>query len=223
MSHDQQQSEVEDTKQEAVQQHQEKTRSLRSQENRSLVTYTMIAIAVAIVVRIFLVAPYLVSGPSMEETFHNHDYLLVQKLSACVPFTLNCIYLGAPQRGDVIVFHLPSNQGETLIKRVIGLPGDTVSVQGEGANEKITITNAAHPQGFTLSEPYISPQDAGGPSGVTVTLGADPYYALGDYRHVSYDSRSWGVLPREDIIGRVIVRLYPFSQIGILPGEARYY
>jgi signal peptidase I len=192
--------------------------SHRSSENRSLVIYTIIAVAIAVIVRIFVAAPYLVSGPSMEETFHNHDYLIIQKFSACVPFTTNCIIWGAPERGDIIVFHLPQNPSQTLIKRVIGLPGETVSVNGT----EVTIKNDANPDGLTLSEPYISPQDAGGPTGETVTLGADQYFVMGDNRRVSYDSRSWGALPTEDIIGRVLIRLYPFTQIGLLPGEARY-
>lgn len=187
--------------------------------DHSLLLYTALAILIALVVRVFVAAPYLVSGPSMEPTFHNGDYLIVQKLEACMPFELGgCLYLGAPERGDVIVFKLPANPSETLIKRVIGLPGDTVKLSGN----TITVTGADVPQGVTLSEPYLDPADLGGPSDMTITLAADQYFVLGDNRKVSYDSRLWGTLPRKDIIGRVEVRLFPFTAIGFLPGEARY-
>ena len=177
--------------------------------NRSLFLYTIVAVGLALFVRFFVAAPYLVSGPSMEPTFQNHDYLIVDRLSYS---------FGTPQRGDVVIFTLPQNSGETLIKRVIAVPGDTVEVRGSA----VVITNAAHPDGVTLKEPYLSPADLGGASGMKVQLPADTYFVLGDNRKVSYDSRLWGTLPRKGIIGRVFVRLYPFDAIGLLPGEARY-
>ena len=86
----------------------------------------------------------------------------------------------------------------------------------------VSIINSAHPQGFTLSEPYISPADYGGVSDAQYTLKKDEFFVLGDNRGVSADSRMWGVLPRSDIVGRVLVRLYPFDSIGILPSTSRY-
>ncbi len=187
-------------------------------ENRSTITYTLIAFGLALLVRIFVASPYLVSGPSMEETFHNHDYLIVQNFAACVPLTSKCVSWGAPKRGDVIVFRLPSNSSQTLIKRVIGLPGETINIDGT----RVIIKNEEHPEGFELPESYVVPQDAGGPTGNIVTLSSNEYFVLGDNRHVSYDSRSWGALPKENIVGRVLLRLYPFGQIDAFPGEARY-
>jgi signal peptidase I len=194
--------------------------------DRSLVFYTLFAVGLAVLVRFFIAAPYLVSGPSMEPTFQNHDYLIVDRFSygVCPPSILlghiqvPCIPIGDPQRGDVIVFKLPQNPSETLIKRVIGVPGDTVEVRGVS----VVIINTEHPKGFTLSEPYLAPADLGGPSGMRITLGPDQYFVLGDNRKVSYDSRLWGTLPRSDIVGRVLIRLYPFNAAGILPGEERY-
>jgi signal peptidase I len=75
---------------------------------------------------------------------------------------------------------------------------------------------------MVLNEPYISPANYGGASDITVTLAPDQYFVLGDNRKVSADSRLWGVLPRSDIVGRVLFRLYPFNGISIFPGEARY-
>lgn len=180
----------------------------RESSDRSLFVYTIVAIAIALFIRFFVAAPYMVSGPSMEETFHNHDYLIIDRLS---------YRLETPQRSDVVVFKRPDGS-DTLIKRVVGLPGETVTLRGTG----VVIVNAENPKGLTLSEPYVTSDNEGGPSNMTITLAPDHYFVMGDNRKVSYDSRSWGTLPRENIVGRVLVRLYPFSDIGFLPGEARY-
>src|SRR3989338_1524764 len=180
----------------------------RESSDRSLFIYTIVAIAIALFIRFFVAAPYMVSGPSMEGTFHNHDYLIIDRLSYRIE---------TPERGDVVVFKRPGGS-DTLIKRVVGLPGETISLR----DTEVVIVNAGNPKGFTLSEPYVVPDDRGGPSNMTITLAPDHYFVMGDNRKVSYDSRSWGTLPRENIVGRVIVRLYPFSDMRLLPGEARY-
>jgi signal peptidase I len=141
----------------------------------------------------------------MEPTFDNFHYLIIDRVS---------YDLAEPHRGDVIVFDLPQNTSRALIKRVIGLPGDTVSIKGN----EVTITNDANPEGFTLAEPYLDPNNFGGMSGMSVELGPDQFFVLGDNRKVSADSRIWGILPREDIVGRVFLRLYPFNDLG---GPAR--
>jgi signal peptidase I len=181
----------------------------RNSSQRSLVAYTILAIGLALVIRFFVAAPYIVSGSSMEPTFFNLHYLIVDRLS---------YDFESPQRGDVIVFDLPQDTSRALIKRVIGLPGETVVITGNA----VTVINAANPQGITLSEPYLDPQDLGGASNIRVTLGADEFFVLGDNRKVSADSRLWGTLPRSDIVGRVFLRLFPFTKLGVLPGEARY-
>jgi signal peptidase I len=107
-----------------------------------------------------------------------------------------------------------------LIKRVIGLPGETVEISGEAPT--VTIINSEYPQGFILEEPYLSPENLGGASNMKVTLGPDQYFVLGDNRKVSADSRLWGILPRKDIVGRVLLRLFPFNAIGLLPGKETY-
>ncbi len=186
--------------------------------------YVLFALGLALFIRFFVAAPYVVSGASMEHTFDNWDYLITDRIS---------YRISEPERGDVIVFCLP-NTGEcslvqrlinkewtaprTLIKRVIGLPGESVSVEGNS----IIITNSAHPEGFILDEPYISAENYGGPSGTQVTLGDEEYFVMGDNRRVSSDSRVWGILPKADIIGQVLVRLFPLSSLSILPGDAVY-
>lgn len=175
----------------------------------SVLVYAVAAIALAILIRQYIATPYIVIGSSMEPTFYDYHYLIIDRLT---------YDFEAPQRGDVIVLDLPQNTSRALIKRVIGLPGETVVLSGTS----VSIKNGEHPDGFTLKEPYLSPQDLGGATNMSVTLGPDQYFVLGDNRKVSADSRIWGTLPREDIVGRVLVRLYPLNDIGFFPGEARY-
>ncbi len=180
-----------------------------SSSPRSLIIYTVAALALAFFIRFFIAAPYVVSGASMIPTFYDYHYLIIDRVT---------YGFEAPQRGDVIVLDLPQDTSRALIKRVIGLPGETVSLTGTD----VTIINAEHPNGFVLKEPYLDPNNLGGPTDMKVTLGGDQYFVLGDNRKVSADSRSWGVLPKQDIVGRALLRLFPFNKIGILPGTARY-
>jgi len=184
---------------------------LEVHRDRSLFGYALVAVGLALIIRFFVATPYIVSGASMEPTFENHDYLIVDRLT---------YDFSGPQRGDIVVFGLPQEPSRDLIKRVIGLPGDTVELSG--AAPTVTIVNSAHPDGFTLDEPYLSQENLGGSSDMKVTLGADQYFVLGDNRKVSADSRLWGILPRKDIVGRVLLRLFPFNAIGLLPGKANY-
>lgn len=177
----------------------------------SLVGYTVIALGLALIIRFFIAAPYVVSGASMEPNFQDWNYLIVDRISYDI---------GSPKRGDVIVFDLPQDTSRALIKRVIGLPGETVAISGPAPT--VTVINTEHPQGFTLNEPYLSTENLGGASDMRVTLGKDEYFVLGDNRKVSADSRLWGTLPRKDIVGRVLLRLYPLNELTVLPEEARY-
>lgn len=171
--------------------------------------YTIAAIGIAIIVRLFIASPYVVSGASMEPTFHDWHYLIVDRI----------VYdVRAPHRGEVVVFRYPPEPSRYLIKRVIGLPGETVIIDGAS----VTIKNAAHPEGITLSEPYVSEENRTYGDKLQTTLGTDQYFVLGDNRRVSADSRLWGPLPIQDIIGRVDLRLFPFNEIGITPEQVTY-
>lgn len=183
--------------------------SITGSSDRSLIGYTVIALLVALFIRFFVAAPYVVSGSSMEPVFHDWDYLIIDR----VTYRLN-----EPQRGDVIVFDLPQDTSRALIKRVIGLPGETVSVSGA----TVTITNDEFPDGFVLNEPYLDPRNFGGVQELRVVVPEDSYFVLGDNRRVSADSRIWGFLPSYDIVGRVLLRLYPLQSVSALPGVARY-
>lgn len=174
----------------------------------SLLVTILVILGIAFGIRFFVATPYLVEGASMEETFHTYDYLIVDRLS---------YRLSAPSRGDVIVLKFPLDTSRSFIKRIIGLPGETVILHGQ----KVTIKNAAHPDGFVLSEPYISDIHQAN-SEETITLKPGEYFVMGDNRKESADSRYWGTLPADDIIGRPLLRIYPFDQVHLLPGEARY-
>ncbi len=180
-----------------------------SASSRSLFGYTVLALGLALFLRFFIAAPYVVSGASMEPTFFDWHYLIIDKLVYAIK---------APERGDVIVFKLPQDTGRSLIKRVIGLPSETVKIFGS----KITIINAEHQNGFTLDEPYIESKNASTGDRLETTLGEGEYFVLGDNRRVSADSRLWGKLPQADITGRVDARLFPFQSLGVFPGRMRY-
>lgn len=179
--------------------------------DRSLAIYIVVAFGLALFIRFFIATPYLVSGSSMEPNFYDYHYLIVDRVS---------YDFSTPQRGDVIVLNLPEDTSRALIKRVIGVPGDTVELSGP--NPTVTIINKDHPKGVVLTEPYISSANFGGITNTRYTLSDNQYFVLGDNRKVSADSRTWGILPRTDIVGRVFLRLYPFNSISILPAEARY-
>lgn len=149
--------------------------------------------------RVYIIEPHSVTGTSMDDTFHTHDYVLVDKISYDIT---------EPKRGDVIVFNPPikDRTEDRFIKRIIGIPGDAVVV----TDTETFVNGVKQVEKFVT---YRSNRTA------STTLGADEYFVMGDNRSVSYDSRSWGVLRKEHIQGRVILRLYPFSQIGIFPGS----
>jgi len=119
-----------------------------------------------------------------------------------------------PQRGDVVVFQYPGNPSIYYIKRIIGLPGETVTIK-DGI---VSITHSSEPKGFVLQEPYVEPNHRSHDSH-KVTLGETQYFVMGDNRTQSSDSRVWGPLDEKRIIGRPIVRLLPIQYISLLPGE----
>jgi signal peptidase I len=176
----------------------------RKNEFKEIVTFALIALIVVIPIRLFIAEPFLVNGPSMESTFQSGDYLIADQLT---------YDFEAPKRGDVIIMRYPKDPAIFFIKRIIGLPGETVELSG--TNVIIHPANGGQP--FTLDESFIDPSRIENQH-ASYTLGATDYFVMGDNRVDSSDSRVWGPLPRQDIIGHVIVRLYPFTHIGIAPG-----
>ncbi|GCE13911.1 hypothetical protein KTT_37700 [Tengunoibacter tsumagoiensis] len=143
-----------------------------------------------------------IDGMSMEPTLHNGELMIVDKWSYA---------FHAPARGDIIVFVAPPNPSQDYVKRVIGLPGDVISIQ----NTTISIN------GKVLREPYIAPENQGNPysSFVDRVIPANTFFVLGDNRNGSSDSRAWGCVPRGNIIGRGALIYWPFGQnnLGLLP------
>ncbi len=169
---------------------------------REMVEFALLTLLVVLPIRFFVAEPFIVSGASMEPTFETGDYLIIDQLS---------YRFHEPERGDVVVFKYPKEPSKYFIKRVIGLPGETVELAGQ----EVTIKNASQPGGFLLDQSYIS---FSSDNFKTVILGENEYFVLGDNRPVSSDSRVWGALPREDIVGRPLVRLLPISEIESFPG-----
>lgn len=168
-----------------------------------IVRFSIIAILIVIPIRMFVAQPFIVSGASMDNTFHNGEYLIVDQVS---------YYFNNPARGDVVIFRYPRDPSKFFIKRIIGVPGDTVVIE----DSTVTVFNDQHPDGFALDEPYIKSM-APAPK-MTETLGDREYFVMGDNRDQSSDSRSWGVLQEERIIGRAFLRLFPPGELGYLPG-----
>jgi signal peptidase I len=170
------------------------------------VLYIIGAVVFAAFIQAFIIRPFIVSGTSMDPVIQNGQYLIIDEVT---------YHIHAPERGDVIVFKAPPEPTKYYIKRVIGLPGDTVHIK----NGTVTITNTANPQGLTLSEPYLThlSNDDG-----TFIVTAGHYFVMGDNRTGSYDSRAWGLLPSENIRGRALLRLLPISTIRLLPGKESY-
>lgn len=172
-----------------------------------LLKIVVISLVIIIPIRYFLVQPFYVKGASMEPTFYDHEYLIVDEIT---------YRLHQPERGDVVVFRYPRNPQEYFIKRVIGLPGEKVQIK----DNNIFIFNKEHPDGFMLDENYI-PAEVKTYSLVedAISLENNEYYVLGDNRNSSKDSRSFGPVNKSFIIGRVLFRGWPFNRINVFKGE----
>jgi signal peptidase I len=168
-----------------------------------IVEFAFIALLIVIPVRMFIAQPFIVSGASMEDTFHSGEYLIVDQIS---------YHLEDPKRGDVIVFRYPQDPSKFFIKRIIGMPGDTISIEGNTVDIK-----TKDGEDVVLDEPYIKSMKEN--TSLSEVLGDREYFVMGDNRDFSSDSRVWGVLQKEKIIGKAFLRLFPFNEAGILPGE----
>lgn len=174
---------------------------------REFVKFAAVAAVIVLPIRYFVAEPFLVRGNSMDATFTNNDYLIVEKIN----------YLfNPPERGDVVIFRSPAENNRNLIKRIVGLPGEKIEVTGA----KVVVTPEDGRQ-LELAEPYVINRQTT-PQNIVKQLGNDEYFVLGDNRPVSYDSRFWGALPKKDIIGKPFLRLYNFSKIGFWPGDYKF-
>lgn len=167
-----------------------------------LVRFALIALLIVVPFRLFIAQPFIVNGQSMAPTFDSGEYLIVDQIS---------YEFEEPDRGDVLVFRYPKDPDQFYIKRLIGLPGETVEIK----NGTVTIHNDAHPNGQKLVEPYTTTTS---PTDTRVTLSEDEYFVLGDNRTASSDSRRWGPLNERFIQGRPVLRLLPVSALEVFPG-----
>ncbi len=171
-----------------------------------IVKYIALAIIIVLPIRAFIAQPFLVKGRSMDPTLHQSDYLIVDEIS---------YNIRNPKRGEVIVFKFPGNPKEHFVKRVIGLPGETLQI----INGEVTIITK---EGviMKLDEPYVINHSYESLEDITVPEGS--LFVMGDNRAESYDSRNWRFLPIKMATGRALVRLYPFNKIDMFPGEYSY-
>ncbi|HEY4496222.1 MAG TPA: signal peptidase I [Candidatus Paceibacterota bacterium] len=169
---------------------------------RETVKFTVIALAIVIPFRYLIAQPFIVSGESMVPTFANGEYLIVDELT--YRFVHN------PKRGDVVIFKYPYDRSKYFIKRIIGLPGETVTLHAGQVSVKTASST------IVLRESYISniTNDE-----LTVELKDNKYFVMGDNRPESSDSRIWGPLDKQFITGRAFARLLPINRLNIFPGR----
>jgi signal peptidase I len=167
------------------------------------VRYALIAALIIIPIRTFIAQPFVVSGNSMYPTFHNGEYLIVNELAK---------YQAVYNRGDVVILRYPNDPSKYFIKRVIGLPGETVTI----LNGTVSITSSTRTTPLVLNEPYVKNQKTDSSSR---TLDNEEYFVMGDNRAQSSDSRVWGPVPARLMDGKALLRLFPFTQISLHPGS----
>ncbi|MCL5009294.1 MAG: signal peptidase I [Patescibacteria group bacterium] len=168
-----------------------------------LVKIFLLAMVIILPVRTFLAEPFMVSGSSMIPNFHDKDYLIVDRLS---------YRMHNPQRGDVIVLKFPKDTTQYFIKRIIGLPGETVICE----QGRVAVEASAEAAPQILAETYLPSTALTQNCKPKQVLGSDEYFVLGDNRMASSDSRVWGILPKDDIVGRVWLRIFPFHDFGFM-------
>lgn len=164
----------------------------------------MVALAIFVVVYLFLYQPHQVKGASMEPNFHDGEYILTNKYE---------YRFGSPKRGDVVVFKSPQNPDIDFIKRIIGLPGDRVKLVNNHyyINDVLLEESYIEPTVFTYRGAYLK-------DGQEIIVPKDFYFVSGDNRPRSSDSREWGPIHKSSIIGKSQLRYWPFSRFGIIEG-----
>lgn len=152
----------------------------------------IVAAASIFIIYRFVAQPFLVQGASMEPNFYDGNYLIVDEVT---------YRFQSPARGEVIVFHNPTNEKEFYIKRIIGLPGERIVIKGSNVSA----------DGAMINEIYL-PSDLKFNNDIDITLKSDEYFVMGDNRLHSFDSRIWGPLKKDKIVGAVRVRFWPPAQ-----------
>lgn len=172
-----------------------------------IIKIAAVSLAIIIPIRMYVVQPFIVEGASMLPNFSDGQYLIIDEIS---------YRFAPPKRGDVVIFHPPGDNKTFYIKRIIGLPGETVELR-EG---NIYVTNSENSDGFRLNEINYLSKSHVTQIGKTV-LGEGEYYLLGDNRENSLDSRRFGPVNADQIKGRVLIRAFPFNEFSVFE-EQRY-
>lgn len=163
----------------------------------------LLAASIFLVVYIFLFRPFQVSGESMYPTFKNQEYILTN---------LIVLKFADPKKGDVIVFHAPPDPEKDFIKRIVGLPGDTVSLK-EGLvyvnNTKVNESPYLKSDVKTYGGSFLK-------ENIPVTVPDKNYFVMGDNRPFSSDSREWGLLPKDKIIGQSLFVYWPVNHMRLI-------
>ena len=167
---------------------------------KELIKLVFLSLLIVVPFRLYVAQPFVVEGASMDPTFETGDYLIVDEFS---------YHFRAPERGSVLIFKYPKDPKKSFIKRIIGLPNETVLI----SDGQVTVINTEHPNGLILDEPYVKFSKK---ESFKLVLGGDEYFVLGDNRPASADSRIWGAVPEKNIIGRPIVRFFPPA---LFPGD----
>lgn len=165
----------------------------------------VLAFAIFMMLYLFLVQPHKVDGRSMYPNFHDSEYILTDKIS----------YRSSnPQRGDVVVFHAPPPYSSDFIKRIIGLPNETMVVR-EG---RIFIDDKRLDE-YYLPSSYLTSEKSFLREGVPYSIPDDYYMVLGDNRDFSSDSREWGPVSKKAIVGKAWLRYWPIDRLGMIEHE----
>lgn len=179
-------------------------------------------VVIIIPLRVFLIQPFFVQGASMEPNFEDKEYLIINELgykTTEVGFAygekeINFFTVKSFkefQRGDVVVFRYPKNPSIYYIKRIVGLPEEKIEIR----DKKIKIYNSENPEGLVLDESKYLPASEETSGDQVIQLSGSEYFVLGDNRNYSSDSRSWGPVPENDVIGKVLLRAWPFSRASL--------
>jgi signal peptidase I len=170
-------------------------------------------VVIIVPIRVFLIQPFFVQGASMEPNFEDKQYLIVNELGYKTT-SVSSLFTVKPfkelQRGDVVVFRYPKNPSVFYIKRIIGLPGEKIEI----SNDKVKIFNSENPNGFVLDEGKYLSASVTTAGEINMNLNNE-YFVMGDNREYSSDSRSWGPVPADDVMGKVVLRAWPLGKAGI--------
>lgn len=169
---------------------------------KEILVFVIIIAVVVIPIRFFVIKPFIVSGESMEPNFHESNYLIVDQIS------YNFL---EPQRGEIVIFRLPENKKKHLIKRIIATPGETIRISGSD----VFIKEAGSENFVQIDESYLNSDFESFVK--ELHLGEDEFFVMGDNRTNSTDSRIFGLIKKDYIVGRAWLRLLPITEIGIMP------